>query len=67
VGYLETSIIGLVLTAGTAILGRGPGSPTAHWCPPGPSCTAGEGTHNLLRVHVAVAVLAELLVSGAGH
>ena len=35
--------------------------------PAGPSCTAGKGTHNLLRAHLAVALLAELLVSGARH
>ena len=56
---LKTSIIGLVPTAGTAIPGPGPRVAGRRiGARRGP---AGEGTHTLLRAHLAVAVLAGLL------
>jgi divalent metal cation (Fe/Co/Zn/Cd) transporter len=60
----ETSIIGLVLTAGTAILEPGLGIAKRRiGTRLGSSATAGEGTQNLLCAYLAVAVFAGLLAN----
>jgi|HubBroStandDraft_6_1064221.scaffolds.fasta_scaffold235252_2 divalent metal cation (Fe/Co/Zn/Cd) transporter len=57
----ETSIIGLVLTAGTAILEPGLGVAKRRiGARLGSSATAGEGTQNLLCAYLAIAVFAGL-------
>jgi divalent metal cation (Fe/Co/Zn/Cd) transporter len=59
--HAETSIVGLVLTAGTAILE--PGLGIAKRCIGarlGSSATAGEGSQNLLCAYLAMAVFAGL-------
>ena len=60
----ETSIIGLVLTAGTAILEPGLGVAKRRiGSRLGSAATAGEGTQNLLCAYLAVAVFAGLLAN----
>lgn len=57
----ETSVIGLVLTAGTAILEPGLGVAKRRiGARLGSSATAGEGTQNLLCAYLAIAVFAGL-------
>ncbi|MGH3304186.1 MAG: hypothetical protein ACRDOK_21410 [Streptosporangiaceae bacterium] len=57
----ETSVIGLILTAGTAILEPGLGVAKRRiGTRLGSSATAGEGTQNLLCAYLAVAVFAGL-------
>jgi divalent metal cation (Fe/Co/Zn/Cd) transporter len=59
--WAETSVIGLVLTAGTAILEPGLGVAKRRiGTRLGSSATAGEGTQNLLCAYLAVAVFAGL-------
>jgi divalent metal cation (Fe/Co/Zn/Cd) transporter len=60
----ETSVIGLVLTAGTAILEPGLGVAKRRiGARLGSSATAGEGTQNLLCAYLAAAVFAGLLAN----
>lgn len=60
----ETSIIGLVLTAGTAILEPGLGIAKRRiGARLGSAATAGEGTQNLLCAYLAIAVFAGLLAN----
>ncbi len=60
----ETSIIGLVLTAGTAIFEPGLGIAKRRiGARLGSAATAGEGTQNLLCAYLAVAVFAGLLAN----
>lgn len=60
----ETSIIGLVLTAGTAILEPGLGVAKRRiGTRLGSAATAGEGTQNLLCAYLALAVFAGLLAN----
>jgi divalent metal cation (Fe/Co/Zn/Cd) transporter len=60
----ETSIAGLVLTAGTAILEPGLGIAKRRiGSRLGSAATAGEGTQNLLCAYLAIAVFAGLLAS----
>ena len=60
----ETSIIGLVLTAGTAILEPGLGLAKRRiGTRLGSAATAGEGTQNLLCAYLALAVFAGLLAN----
>ena len=60
----ETSIIGLVLTAGTAILEPGLGIAKRRiGSRLGSAATAGEGTQNLLCAYLALAVFAGLLAN----
>jgi divalent metal cation (Fe/Co/Zn/Cd) transporter len=57
----ETSIVGLVLTAGTAVLEPGLGVAKRRiGARLGTSATAGEGTQNLLCAYLAIAVFAGL-------
>lgn len=63
----ETSIIGLVLTAGTAILEPGLGIAKRRiGARLGSAATAGEGTQNLLCAYLAIAVFAGLLAGWRG-
>ena len=60
----ETSIVGLVLTAGTAILEPGLGVAKRRiGARLGSAATAGEGTQNLLCAYLALAVFAGLLAN----
>jgi divalent metal cation (Fe/Co/Zn/Cd) transporter len=60
----ETSIVGLVLTAGTAILEPGLGIAKRRiGARLGSAATAGEGTQNLLCAYLAIAVFAGLLAN----
>ncbi len=60
----ETSIVGLVLTAGTAILEPGLGVAKRRiGTRLGSAATAGEGTQNLLCAYLAIAVFAGLLAN----
>jgi len=57
----ETSIVGLVLTAGTAVFEPAPGVAKRRiGARLGSSATAGEGTQNLLCAYLAIAVFAGL-------
>ena len=60
-GHAETSIVGLALTAGTAILEPGLGVAKRRiGARLGSAATAGEGTQNLLCAYLAMAVFAGL-------